>query len=313
MLSYLIYRLKYRYGRHLPLKVPVDVSLELASYCTNSCGYCYFSDRKNLPFKSGFMKKDLAFKILRDAADLGVHSVKFNHRGEATLNPHFEEITAYAKQLARGSTFIDRLTNSNFNFRVDREDIFRGLCHQTKVKVSFDSFIKDIFERQRSGSRYEQTIQNINKFYNYPGRDNTLVIQAVRTNLNKDEDLEYEIKSRWPGAVASIRDCVEGRVNKDLSQVVVKKRDDSKRQPCLQASARLMIHHDGNVAPCCPSIKGDLLIGNANTQTVHEIFNSIQARQLRSDLKSGKAFELNPCKTCSSFESYKGFAPNWDS
>jgi MoaA/NifB/PqqE/SkfB family radical SAM enzyme len=244
---YAFYRYRYLNAPNLDLKKPVDVSLELSSFCTNSCGYCYHADPTKLPFARGKMDKDLAINIINDAADLGVHSIKFNYRGESTMNPHFELITARAKELASGLTFIDRLTNSNFNFNIDREDIFRGLCNQTKVKVSFDSFRKDIFEKQRKGSSYEKTLENMHKFHNYPGRDNEMVVQAVRTSLNADEDIEREIKRRFPRAKASIRDCVEGRVNKDLSTVVIKKRDRSELQSCIQAHARLMINWDGKV------------------------------------------------------------------
>lgn len=305
--------MKYRYGRSLSLKVPVDVSLELASYCTNACHYCYHSDQKNLVFAKGFMKPDLAFKVIDEAALVGVHSLKFNWRGESTMNPHFEAITAHARRQAHGGTFIDRLTNSNFNFRNDREDIFRGLANQTKVKVSFDSFVKEIFETQRRGSNYEKTIANIDKFYNWPGRKTQIVIQSVLTNANKDEDLVHEIKKRWPDATASVRDCVDGRVNKDLTGTVIYRRDDSERQSCLQAHVRLMVHHDGNVGVCCPDISGKLLIGNAYTMTVKQLFNSMPARTIRRELRDKTAFTLDPCKSCSSFETFKGFKPNWDS
>lgn len=312
-LSYFIYRLKYRYGRFLPLSVPVDVSLELASYCTNTCGYCYHADRKNLPFQKGFMSFFLARKILDEAAELGVHSLKFNYRGESTMNPAFLAITKWAKGLARGSTFIDRVTNSNFNFRHDRDDIFQGLANQTKVKVSFDSFIPYVFEQQRRGSNYAGTIANIDKFYNLKGRKTQLVIQSVRTQANKDEDLHAEIKRRWPEATASVRDVVGGRVDKDLSAVIVKDRDATERQSCLQAHVRLMVHWDGKVGACCPDISGKLVLGDASKQTLYSIFNSEEAKFLRASLKTKKAFDRDPCKNCSSFETFKGFKPNWDS
>ncbi len=195
----------------------------------------------------------------------------------------------------------------------NREDIFRGLCHQTKVKVSLDSFIKDIYETQRFGSKYDLAIANVNKFYNYPGRNNKLVIQAVRTQLNKDEDLASEIKSRWPSAIVSIRNVVEGRNSKDISETVIEKRDDSKRQSCLQANARLMIRWDGKTGSCCPDVSGKITVGDANKMHIKDIFQSQEAIRLRKDLKSGKAFESDPCKTCSSFESYSGWKPVWDS
>lgn len=312
-IQYLIYRLKYRYGNILPLSVPVDVSLELSSFCTNTCGYCYHADQKKLPFQRGKMSRELAFKVIREAADMGVNSLKFNFRGESTMNPHFEEITAYAKSLARGATFIDRITNSNFNFKNDREDIFRGLCNQTKVKVSFDSFIKEVFEKQRRGSNYERTIENIDKFYQYPGRENILVIQSVRTLLNKDEDLKHEIKKRWPNALASVRDCVEGRTQRDTSEFVEKYLDQDNRQSCLQAHVRLMVHWDGKVSACCPDITGKLILGDANTEHLKDIFNSPKAEKLRTSLNNKTAFAYSPCKSCPSFESYSGFKPAWDS
>ncbi len=314
MLSFIknsIYRYKYTNAPKLNLKTPVDVSLELSSYCTNTCGYCYHGDPKKLPFTRGKMSRELAYKIIHEAHELGVHSLKFNYRGESTMNPIFEDVTAMAKRMSTGLTFIDRITNSNFNFDINREDLFRGLCNQTKVKVSFDSFRKDIFEKQRKGSNYEKTLANMSKFYNYIGRNNEMVVQAVRTNLNKDEDLRHEISKRYPGATASIRDCVEGRIEKDLSTTVLKLRDHSERQTCIQAHARLMINWDGKVQVCCPDISSKLLIGDANKQHIKNIWNSQQAYEIRRKLKDKSAFDFNPCRNCSSFESFKGYKAPW--
>lgn len=312
-LHHMLYRLKYRYGQYLPLTSPVDISLELSSLCNMGCSYCYHADKKNLPFKMRFMKLETAREILDQAAALGVNSIKTNWRGESTMNPHFGEITAHAKQLARGSTFIDRLTNSNFKFDTARDDIFRGLCNQTKVKVSYDSFNKQIFETQRTLGNHDVTTANIHKFYNYPGRDNILVIQAVRTQANKDEDFEGEIKKRWPSALLSVRDVVEGRLDRDISDMTVHEKVQE-RQSCLQAHVRLIFDWEGRPTVCCPDIKNKLSqMGTIHETSMDQMFNSAFAKQLRRDLKSGKAFESDPCKTCSSHETYKGYRPAWNS
>lgn len=314
LINYNIYRAKYRYGKSLPLKVPVDVSLELASQCNMKCSYCYHSDQEKLPFQKGIMSLNTAGKIITEAAQLGVNSLKFNWKGESTINPNFSIITKLAKNLAKGSTFVDRLTNSNFKFDTRKEEIFEGLCNQTKVKVSYDSFIKDVFETQRAGGDHELTTRNLDKFYNYPSRKNTeIIIQSVRTQLNKDEDLNHELKKRWPEATISIRDMVAGRVEKDLSQLENVERDLSSRQSCLQAHVRLIFNWEGKAYPCCPDIGEKLLLGDINKQSLKQIFNSHEARQLRSDLKDKKAFSSDPCKTCSSFESYSNFKPVWNS
>lgn len=310
-LNYAIYRAKYRFGQYLPLKVPVDISLELSSLCNMMCVYCYHADKANLPFKMKFMSWETAETILNQAAELGVNSVKMNWRGESTLNPNFEKITSCAKSLASGLTFIDRLTNSNFKFPTDREDIFRGLCNQTKVKVSYDSFIKDVFEKQRAGGDHDLTTANIDKFYNYPGRNNELIIQAVRTQNNKNEDFESAIKRRWPSASLSVRDVVEGRLEKDIDGLLVKERDTENRQSCLQAHVRLIFDYSGKASPCCPDIKNELVLGDIHKQTLYEIFNSAKAKQLRKSLKDKSAFESDPCLNCSSHETFKGYKAPW--
>lgn len=316
-LRYNLYRAKYRYGQWLPLKSPVDVSLELSSACNMRCSYCYHADQTKLPFVKGIMQKDVALKIIDESAELGVNSLKFNWKGEGTMNPHYGEIVRYAASLAQGSTFIDRLANSNFKIPPKkRDDIFEGMATLTKVKVSYDSFLKDVFENQRKGGDHDLTTENIDLFYNHPARiksETKLVIQAVRTNANKDEDILHETKKRWPDAAISIRDMVEGRVDADLTDFTTRERDVSERQSCLQAHVRIIFSHDGRALPCCPDIKEELVIGDARHQTVSEIFNSLEARRLRKDLKNKKAFNCGPCKGCSSFETYKGFKPVWDS
>ncbi len=313
-LSYLKYRLKYRYAPHLKLTKPVDISLELSSFCNQRCGYCYHSDQSNLPFKTGFMSYDTAMLIIADAADLGVNSLKFNHKGESTLNPNFAKITKFAKDHAHGSTFIDRITNSNFKFSTNNDEIFKGLCNQTKVKISFDSFIKEVLETQRKGANYDLILNNIDKFYNYPDRKNTeIVIQAVRTKLNKDEDIYSEAKNRWPEATISIRDMVGGRINKDLESLEVKQRDFNNRQSCIQAHARLVFDFEGNAQMCCVDLSGKLNIGNIHDQSIYEIFNSKKAKLIRDSLKNKSIFKSDPCKSCSSHESFKNYVHPWGS
>lgn len=312
-IRYKAYRFKYNNAPHLPLSKPVDIALELSSACNQKCVYCYHADKENLPFKQRFMNTEFAKALLMDAYVNGVHSLKFNYRGESTLHPQFYEITTYAKCLANESTFIDRVTNSNFNFKLDAEDIFQGLCNQTKVKVSFDSFRKDIIEKVRVGTNYGLALSNITKFYNYPGRKTKLVVQAVRTLANKDEDLEYEIKKRWPEAGVSVRDMVADRVNADLQALEYRKRDYSERQSCIQAHARMIVHWDGKVVPCCPSIDDSLVIGDLTKQSLLEVWNSDKAKALRKELKSGEAFQFKPCQNCSSFETFKGYKAPKDS
>lgn len=313
-LRYALYRAKYVYGSRLPLGAPVDVSLELSSHCNMRCSYCYHSDQDGLPFTKNYMPFDVAQKIINQAGALGVHSLKFNWKGESTANPNFAKIIRYSKMIRdkyQGSTFIDRILNSNFKFSHRREDVFDAMATLTKVKVSFDSFRKEVFETQRAKGVWDRTYKNIDLFYNWPGRDNEMVIQAVRTKLNYDEDIEQEVKRRWPSASVSIRDVVAGRVETE-EDLFHKKRDLENRVTCRQAHVRIIFNKDGKAFPCCPDVPETLLLGDINKQSLKEIFNGKKAKFLRETLKDKRAFKIyDACKNCSSFESYKGHKPNW--
>lgn len=314
-MNYQKYRESYINARHLNHEYPIDVSLELSSYCNMRCSYCYHSDQDSLPFTVSHMSPVIAKKILFQAFLMRVPSVKMNWKGESTLNPDFHSILKYAKDLNSKDkdAFMDRLTNSNFKFKNDNDAIFEALSFQTKVKISYDSFRKEVFETQRARGNHDLTTANIDKFYNWPGRTTQMVIQAVRTQLNKDEDIAHEASKRWPDAKISIRDMVAGRVDKDLSGLENRVRDDSERQSCIQAHARVIFNKDGKAFPCCPDVEEKLCIGDINKNNLYEIFNSASAKLLRNQLKSGKAFEREPCKSCSSFETFRGYVPSWDS
>lgn len=309
-LNYWKYRTKYKYADKLPLSKPVDVSMELSSLCNMQCAYCYHSER-DVPFNVGYMPEEMAKKIIDSAADCGVHSLKFNWRGESTLNKAFTNIAKHAESLAGGSTFIDRLSNTNFKFDASRRDeIFPGLAALTLVKISYDSMIADVFENQRVGGNWQKITDNIDAFYNYPGRKTKMALQAVRTQANYNEDLEHKLKKRWPDAIISIRDVVAGRVDVDIDHLDTKKRA-VERKPCLQAFCRLIFDINGNAHPCCPDIKNELILGNIEKNSVREIFNAHEALRLRKNLKNGRAFKMDPCKNCSSFESYAGYKHGW--
>jgi len=314
-LDYLKYRLKYRYGRHLPLGAPVDIMLELSSRCDLACSFCYHSkeNQKTLPFKRKLMAAETIEKIITQGAELGVSSIKLNNRGEATLNKRFAYAATLAASLAKGGTYIDRITNSNFNFQTERDDIFEGLAHQTKVKISYDSFDSSVAEGQRINANWERVTANVDKFYDWPDRKTDIVIQAVRTQANKDEPIAELAEARWPGVAVSIRDVVGGRMESDTDPDILVKTRAPKRAPCLQAYVRLVFDWQGNAGMCCPDLRNKIVLGNIHEKSMAELFNGALAKYWRDALKSGDAFKFDPCKNCSSFESYAGYRAPWGS
>ena len=67
---------------------PLCFDIEVASICDLACAFCY---RQYVSTPDKIMKKELAFKLIDQASELNVPSMKFNWRGEPLLNPKLLE------------------------------------------------------------------------------------------------------------------------------------------------------------------------------------------------------------------------------
>jgi radical SAM protein with 4Fe4S-binding SPASM domain len=242
--------------------------------------------------------------------------MKFNWRGESTIHPDYAKIIDHANRIATGSSLIDRIANTNFILPSDpskKLEILRAMSGLTRVKVSFDSLDWRVYSAQR-GDGWSDVYRNITLFYEQflNPKKTQLVIQAVKTKLNEHEDFNEMLKL-WPKATLSIRDCVSGRKDESYSDIADDKRTGKERIPCKQAFARLIVHHSGDVSPCCVDISSKKIIGNVYNESISKIWNSWRATWFRETVANGMAFDSEPCKSCSSLESYAGNKTRWGS
>jgi hypothetical protein len=74
-----------------------------------------------------------------------------------------------------------------------------------------------------------------------------------------------------------------------------------------------------NLSDCCSYddyrrlMEQGAIIGDTKKQSIYDIWNSDTAWRIRKSLKDKTAFKFDPCKTCSSYESYAGYVPPKDS
>ncbi len=299
-----LYRFKWKYGKYLNLKKPVCVDLELSSHCNLRCPFCYHAENE-VPFKKGMMDYKTAKRILQQAHKLKVPSLKFNFRGESTLNKDFYHITLLAKMQAKGYTFQDRIVNTNLVNVYDSNYKLDGLLNCTTIKVSLDSLNIETYKKIRIGGDFQQVITSLNYLHKRI-TDQRLILQFVRTEENKKENFN-RAKLLWPKAEIVVKDLVGGR-NKDNAM------PKGERQCCIQPFVRLITLFNGDMIMCCPDFKAQCVLGNIKTMTLYDAFNSAQASLLRDNLKCGLAFNYyNMCKNCSSWESYKGWKGSWKS
>ena len=135
---------------------PLRIWIELSSRCNLSCRFCV---NKNLPsHQRGDMDFSLYKKIIDEIAGK-VHDVNLFHRGEPLLNKNIVPMIAYANK--KGVRTRIHTNATLMNKELDRKMILAGL---DLISFSFDGYVKEIYEKNRTGASFEKSLANIVDF-----------------------------------------------------------------------------------------------------------------------------------------------------
>jgi molybdenum cofactor biosynthesis enzyme MoaA len=269
-------------------KVPLNVDIELTSYCNLECGFCPHSNGFN---DKGDMDIILAKSIVSQCIEIGVPAIKFNLRGEPTLYDFLPDLIRQAMSGGILETMIN--TNANCHYEILESCLESGL---SKMIISLDSNSQYTYDSIRGGN-YFKVVSNIEKLSEKYG--NRLKVQFVENSVNRHESDDFNSKWQTIGVETRISKCTDrgGALGDKLS---------GKRKYCGQPTQRLAILYDGTVINCCSDWNRSYPIGDANYQTIFTIWHSMKSNQLIADLLSGKHNDYGHCKNCFCIESYSG-------
>ena len=260
-------------------KNPLCFDIEVASVCDLACAFCY---RQYVSTPDKIMKKELAFKLIDQAANLNVPSMKFNWRGEPLLNPKLPEIIDYAKKKGVLETIIN--TNATkLDEKMSEKIIKSGL---DVMIYSFDGGTKNTYEKMRPGrfekNNFDDIYKNILNFSKIKKKLNSpfprTKIQMILTDETRKGKEEYfrlfkdivdevsvkqyterggnlnDLENKFEG---ELKDKKKDLINQYGNDAVLMK--DSKnniyisneRLPCEQPFQRVLTTYDGKVGMCC--------------------------------------------------------------
>ncbi|AOY75665.1 radical SAM/SPASM domain-containing protein [Clostridium formicaceticum] len=271
---------------------PLLVDLELSTICNLSCPMCYTITkkfRKNI--KKSYMDFSLYKKIIDEIAGK-VPALRLSLRGEATLHPNFIECIQYAKK--KGIKEVSFLTNGS---KLDYEFIEKIIRSEVDwITISIDGV----------GETYE-TIRKPMKFNNI--LNSVISLKSIKEKLGVKRPV-VKIQTIWP----AIKDDPEKYYNtfKQYVDLIAfnpliefsSKTSDIAYEDffyCPQLYQRLVIGADGYALMCACDEYGKSRghIGNANEETVYEIWHSSKLNYIRETHKKANGFkELEVCSQC---------------
>jgi MoaA/NifB/PqqE/SkfB family radical SAM enzyme len=270
---------------------PLHVDIELASVCNLQCPMCYtISPKFKAKVNTKLMDFGLFTKLVDECAAGNVYSIRLSFRGESFLHKRILDCVKYAKQ--KGIKEVSTLTNG---LRLD-EEMFKEMMEAgiDWITISFDG-LGETYEQIRRPAKYERAVEkiaNYAKIKKEAGRVKPVVkIQSILPAIEKDPQSFYDV-------FAPITDMVSANPLIDFLQ---SKKDMPKIEKfsCPQIYQRLVVGADGLCMMCANDEEGKVIVGDANTQSIHEIWHGKEMTRIREiHRRCAGAKELSACGEC---------------
>lgn len=298
--AYLEYRRKWNQypQKHIVDAAPIHLDIETSSICNLRCPMCNYTIEHekgaNDSISHGLMSWELFQKIIDEASEIGVSSVKLNWRGEPTMHKQLADMVKYAKEKG----IIDVMLNTNavnLNEQLSHRLIDAGL---DQIFFSVDSIIPEKYAQIRVGAQFEKVLNNIKTFVAYNdavGHPVFTRVQKVLLNDTKDENEAF--KAFWSNIVDQI--AFEDYIpygGRDLGQTV--ERDEITYYSCPQLWQRMLITWDGEYRVCCISNNIPYIVGNLKNESIAELWHSPKVNELRQLHAKGEWYKCELCKQC---------------
>jgi len=272
-----------------PGSFPLHLDIEVTSACNLKCPFCATTYSK---FENGFMKWETVKKILDEAGENGLYACKFNFRGEPLLHKDIGRFISYAKK----KRIIDVFFNTNAVLLT--EDMAKMLIDSglDRLTVSFEGFEKTLYERNRTGAKFEEVVTNIERLRNLREKacrnKPKIRIQAVLVPELKDRLSEYV--SFWKDKVDQV-----SYNEMELSVDTVNKRMKSIKSSwiCPFPYQRMTVMWDGTLTACKNDYYGKLAMGNIDSVSIKKCWTD-SLDTLRELHKKGQSHDIEACREC---------------
>lgn len=271
---------------------PLNVDLELSTLCNLQCSMCYTirdEFREKVPKK--FMEFSL-FKKVIDEIKGKVPAVRLSLRGESTLHPDFIKCIKYAK--TAGINEVSTLTNGSKLTEVFFEKML--LAGIDWITISIDG-INETYENIRKPLKFSDVLEKVKGIKKikekYEINKPVIKIQSIWPAIRENHQEYYNIFEPYVDLIA-FNPLIDYDVNVDQFPI-----EYVENFVCPQIYQRMIISSNGLVMPCCVETTGNFIMGNANEQSVYDIWHGDKYRLFREVFKNQDGFmKFAECKKC---------------
>jgi MoaA/NifB/PqqE/SkfB family radical SAM enzyme len=291
----------------IPLSTPFIINVDPSDVCNFQCKFCPTGDRelmRNTKGRNfGVMEYELFKKIVDDICefDQPIKVLRLYKDGEPFLNKKFADMIRYAKQ-KQCCNQVDTTTNASIlNPEMSLEIIEAGL---DRINISIEGVnAQQYLSFSKFALDFEKLIENIRFFYEH--RKNCEMIVKINGDILGPEgkDEFYAIFGDISDGVyiESIMSCwPEFELNgvKVNNEVGIYQQEIREVLVCPYVFYSFSINADGVASACYLDWARKLVIGDARTQSVKQIWNGDKLRELQRMFLRKERKTHAICKEC---------------
>lgn len=287
----------------IPLNTPFVLLVDPASTCNLKCVFCPTGHgdiiKKTGRFQ-GPMTLDIFKKIIDDVAhfEFDIRVLRLYKEGEPLVNKHLEEMIDYARKSNR-ILRIDTTTNGILLNKVrNRKLISAGI---DRINISINGICSEHYTNYtKTKVDFKKLIENVEDLYSH--KENCeIFIKAIKENLTEEERETFftifgdisdkifleSISPAWPEFDIDAT-FTSGHYGQPIEH----------RDVCPYIFYIMVINSDGTVCPCVGDWKHKIILGDAKTERLVDIWNGRESNHLRLLHLSKNRSSISPCKSC---------------
>ena len=254
--------------------------IETTNHCNFKCTFCPHPTHTR---QRQFIDERLFRKIIGEAGALGMHTLDIRNFGEPLVDKRLPKLVAEAREYGFDNIYIH---SNGYGLTAEKLEI---LAESGMTMIILSISPQREFQLTRPGSDYQRLARGLASLRDSKYRK-IVSVDYIATGL------------ATAGEISAMKDW--------LNQLGLPLRTDIQlhnwakgasgtetvRSPCHRLWTSLTILSDGKVALCCLDYDGEVILGDANNQTVAEILNGEMYREIRTAHLRGEF--LDKCLSC---------------
>jgi len=277
-------------------KVPFALRIENTNLCNAACFMCPHPQMRR---KKGVMSRKLYKKIIDQAASLGIDYINLHNFGEPLLDHDFIWRVKYAKN--KGIKKISTNTNAQtLNKKLARQIVNSGL---DEIYISLDAATKSTYKKIRIGLDFDKVTTNVRSLIKLRPKlassTPIITVDFLESSLNNNETQKFI--TQWRNLADNV--CISkihdwSAKKQSLTKEKFSNYVSFSKAPCRLPFTELLINWDGTVNLCCQDIEGEIVLGDANKQSLTQIWTSKKYQIIRNKHRQIKIDKLPLCNDC---------------